>query len=169
MFFQKQNNKKKVKVEIKTEIKPPKKEKIKAPKRKRKNEINIDEKVKKNKETKKTIKKTFRRSNSWKRKKKKRKKIDKTRKKAIKGLVDFNNFIRDEVVEPGQKRSSSLAAHNVKQEIINSYRWWKEEGNKLIQCISLNESKGNFYATDKITKTLIKNQETHYIKKTLFL
>ena len=27
------------------------------------------------------------------------------KKKAIKGLVDFNNFIKDEVVEPGQKRS----------------------------------------------------------------
>ena len=52
---------------------------------------------------------------------KKKKKLKKTRKKAIKGLVDFNNFIRDEVVEPGQKRSFSLAARNVKQEIINSY------------------------------------------------
>ena len=53
---------------------------------------------------------------------KKEKKIDKTRKKAIKGLVDFNNFIRDEVVQPGQKRSFNLAACNVKQEIISSYR-----------------------------------------------
>ena len=52
---------------------------------------------------------------------KKKKKNDKTRKKAIKGLVDFNNFIRDEVVEPGQKGSFSLAARNVKREIINSY------------------------------------------------
>ena len=52
---------------------------------------------------------------------KKEKKIDKTRKKAIKGLVDFNNFIRDEVVEPRQKRSFSLAACNFKQEIINNY------------------------------------------------
>ena len=39
----------------------------------------------------------------------------------MKGLVDFNNFIRDEVVEPGQKRLFSLAACNVKREIINSY------------------------------------------------
>ena len=51
---------------------------------------------------------------------KKFKKIDKTRKKAIKCLVNFNNFIRDEVVEPGQKRSFNLATCNVKQEIINS-------------------------------------------------
>ena len=53
---------------------------------------------------------------------KKGKKIDKTRKKAIKCLVDFNNFIRDEVVEPRQKRSFNLATCNVKQEIINSYQ-----------------------------------------------
>ena len=54
-------------------------------------------------------------------KEEKQEKIDKTRKKAIKVLVDFNNFIRDEVVEPGQKRSFDLAARNVKREIINSY------------------------------------------------
>ena len=36
------------------------------------------------------------------------------KKKAIKGLVDFNNFIKDEVVEPGQKRSFSLLADNFK-------------------------------------------------------
>ena len=53
---------------------------------------------------------------------KKEKNIEKTRKKAIKGLVDFNNFIRDDVVQPGQKRSFNLAARNVKQEIINSYQ-----------------------------------------------
>ena len=35
-------------------------------------------------------------------------------KKAIKGLVDFNNFIRNKVVKPGQKRSFALAAGNVK-------------------------------------------------------
>ena len=39
----------------------------------------------------------------------------------MKGLVDFSNSIRDEIVEPGQKRLFSLAARNVKQEIINSY------------------------------------------------
>ena len=37
------------------------------------------------------------------------------------GLVDFNNFISDEVVEPGQKKLFNLAARNVKHEIINSY------------------------------------------------
>ena len=42
---------------------------------------------------------------------KKGKKIDKTRKKAIKCLV-----------EPRQKRSFNLATCNVKQEIINSYQ-----------------------------------------------
>ena len=155
MFFQKQSNKKKVKVEIKTEIKPPKKEKIKAPKRKRKNEINIDEISQKPKKTKKTIKKTFRRSNSWKRKKKKRKKIDKTRKKAIKGLVDFNNFIRDEIVEPGQKRSFNLAARNVKQETSTAIDDDKEKGINLYNAL-VNDSKSIFYATDKMKKTLIK-------------
>ena len=55
-------------------------------------------------------------------KRKKEKKIDKTRKKVITGVVDFNNFVRDEVAEPGQKRLFSLAAHKVKQEIINNYR-----------------------------------------------
>ena len=56
--------------------------------------------------------------------KKKNKKLERERrktKKAIKVLVDFNNFIRDAVVEPGQKRSFDLAARNVKREIINSY------------------------------------------------
>ena len=67
---------------------------------------------------KKRIKKTFNRSNSSKRKKKKRRK---KLKKAIKSLVDFNNFIRDEVVKPRQKRSFNLVSHYVKQEIINSY------------------------------------------------
>ena len=43
-------------------------------------------------------------------KEEKKKKNEKIRKKAIKGLVDFNNFIRGEAVEPGQKRSFSLAA-----------------------------------------------------------
>ena len=48
--------------------------------------------------------------------------IAKQEKKSIKGPIDFNNFIRDEVVEPGQKRSFNLKACNVKQEIINSYQ-----------------------------------------------
>ena len=51
-----------------------------------------------------------------------RKKIlTKLEKKAIKDLDDFNSFTRDEVVEPGQKCSFSLAGGNVKQEMINSY------------------------------------------------
>ena len=62
----KNKRKTKVKVEIKTEIKPPKlprKETIKAPKRKRKNQFNIDE-ISKKPKTKKTIKKTFHRTNN---------------------------------------------------------------------------------------------------------
>ena len=50
------------------------------------------------------IKKTFNRSKNWERKEKKRKKNnEKIRKTAINSMVDFNNFIRDDVVEPGQK------------------------------------------------------------------
>ena len=112
----KKKRKTKVKVEIKTEIKPPKppkKEKIKAPKQKRKNEINIDEIRKEPKKRKRS--KKFSMDQIVERK------IVKTRKKAIKGLVDFNNFIRNEVVESGQEKSFSLAACNVKREIINSY------------------------------------------------
>ena len=37
-------------------------------------------------------------------------------------MVNFNNFIKDKVGEPSQKKAFGLAAHNVKQEIINSYR-----------------------------------------------
>ena len=55
-------------------------------------------------------------------KEKKKKKVDKARKKAIKGLLDFNEFIRDKVVETGQQRSFILKAKDVKQEIIDSYR-----------------------------------------------
>ena len=51
-----------------------------------------------------------------------KKRIEKTREKAIKGLIDFNKFIRDDVVEPGQRRLFDFRARNVKQEIINSYR-----------------------------------------------
>ena len=54
-------------------------------------------------------------------KEKKKEKLTKQEKKAIKDLVHFNNFIMDVVIEPGQKRSLSLAARNVKREIINSY------------------------------------------------
>ena len=56
-------------------------------------------------------------------KREKNKKINKKtkKKKKMKGLVDFNNFIRDDVVDPGQRKSFNFAARNVKQ-IINSYR-----------------------------------------------
>ena len=55
-------------------------------------------------------------------KKKKKKKVDKAREKAIKGLLDFNEFIRNKVVGTGQQRSFILKAKDVKQEIIDSYR-----------------------------------------------
>ena len=58
-------------------------------------------------------------------KKKKKKTVDKAREKAIKGLLDFNEFIRDKVVETGQQRSFILKARDVKQEIIDNYRRWK--------------------------------------------
>ena len=95
--------------------------------------------------------------------KRERRKKEKTlknqkKKKAIKGLVDFNSFIRDEVVEPGQKRLFNLAAHNVKQEIINSYRCEKRKAINLYNAL-VNDSKSIFYATDKITKTLIKKNK----------
>ena len=55
-------------------------------------------------------------------KKKKKKTVDKAREKAIKGLLDFNEFIRNKVVGTGQQRSFILKAKDVKQEIIDSYR-----------------------------------------------
>ena len=95
--------------------------------------------------------------------KRERRKKEKTlknqeKKKAIKGLVDFNRFLRDEVVEPGQKRLFNLAAHNVKQEIINSYRCEKRKAINLYNAL-VNDSKSIFYATDKITKTLIEKNK----------
>ena len=95
--------------------------------------------------------------------KRERRKKEKTlknqeKKKAIKGLVDFNSFIRDEVVGPGQKRLFNLAAHNVKQEIINSYRCEKRKAINLYNAL-VNDSKSIFYTTDKITKTLIKKNK----------
>ena len=70
---------------------------------------------------KKRIKKTFNKLKNWKRNEKKKKinKKEKTIQKTIKGLVDFNNFIRDDVVDLGQRKSFNFAVHNVKQ-IINS-------------------------------------------------
>ena len=46
--------------------------------------------------------------------KERKKKIERTREKAIKGLIDFNKFIRNNVIEPGQRRSFDFKAHNVK-------------------------------------------------------
>ena len=53
---------------------------------------------------------------------KRKKKIEKTREKAIKGLIDFNKFIRANVIELGQRTSFGFKACNVKQEIIDSYQ-----------------------------------------------
>ena len=46
---------------------------------------------------------------------------EKTRKKTIKGLVNFLKFVIDDVVEPGKERWFNLAARNVKQDIINTH------------------------------------------------
>ena len=113
---------KKVKGEDKTERKPPKKEEKAKARGKRKNETNIDERVKKPKKRRKqSTKLSIDQKIERERRKNENKKNKKTRTKSIKGLVDFNNFIRDEVVEPGQKQSFDLKARDVKQEIINSY------------------------------------------------
>ena len=53
--------------------------------------------------------------------KERKKKIEKTKEKAIKGLIDFNKFIRDDIIEHGQRKSFDFKEHNVKQEIIDSY------------------------------------------------
>ena len=53
-------------------------------------------------------------------------------------------------------KKSSTATDDDKKKAINLY-------NALV-----NDSKSVFYATDKITKILIKKQESRYIKKTLF-
>ena len=54
-------------------------------------------------------------------------KKQKKRIKAIKGLIDFNKFIRDGVIKPGQRRSFDFKACNVKQEIVNSYQRWRRK------------------------------------------
>ena len=65
-------------------------------------------------------------------KKEKKKNIEKTRKKAIKGLVDFNNFIRDDVGEPRQKdrltqqllisnKKSSRTIDDEKKKVMNLF------------------------------------------------
>ena len=76
-------------------------------------------------------------------KEKEEKKIWENKKKALKGLGNFNNFISDEVVEPRQKRLFCLAASNVKQEIINSYRCEKKKAINLYNAL-VNDSKAFF-------------------------
>ena len=120
----KQKKKTKTKVEIEGDVPsivPERK------KRKRKKKINDNEIifVKPTKKRKKKSSVTAEQKLEKARKKEektRKKKIEKTREKAIKGLIDFNKFIRDDVVEPGQRRLFDFRARNVKQEIINSYR-----------------------------------------------
>ena len=69
----------------------------------------------------------------------KKKKNQKTRKKSLKILVDFNNFIRDEVVEPGQKKSFNLKARDVKLAIDDEKKKPINLNNALV-----NDSKGIF-------------------------
>ena len=69
----------------------------------------------------------------------KKKKNQKTRKKSLKILVDFNNFIRDEVVEPGQKKSFNLKARDVKLAIDDEKKKPINLNNALV-----NNSKGIF-------------------------
>ena len=51
---------------------------------------------------------------------------------------------------------------------MNSYWCWKEES-KFIQCISVNDSKSAFYATDKITKTLVRKARNSLYEKGIVL
>ena len=98
--------------------------------------------------------------------KERKNKIEETREKAIKGLTDFNKFIRDDVIEPGQSRSFDFKARNVKQEIIDSYGRWrrKKKARNLYKALT-NDSKSVFYATNKITKTLVKKSKKLIIWK----
>ena len=96
-------------------------------------------------------------------KKEKKKNIEKTRKKAIKGLVDFNNFIRDEVGEPRQKdrlTQQLLISNKKSSRTIDD----EKKSDELIQCIS-HGFKMYFFTTDKITKTLIKKGKNSLYKK----
>ena len=135
-MFHEQNpklkKKTKVKVKITTEIKPPKKEKVKTRKGKRKNEINIGEVSKKTKNS-------TRESKTLSVNQIVEKKYNKTRKKAVKDLVDFNNFLRDVVVE----QSQMTVIDDEQKKAVNLY-------NALV-----NDSKRVFYDR-KNNKTLIK-------------
>ena len=45
----------------------------------------------------------------------------KARQDAVEGLQDYNKFIRDQVIEEGQKRTYHQYTKNIKQEILDSY------------------------------------------------
>ena len=97
-----------------------------------------------------------------------KKKIEKTREKAI-SLIDFNKFIRDNVVEPGQRRSFDFKACNVKKEIIGNYQKWRRrnKARNLFEAFA-NDSKSVFYATNKKTKTLVKKARNTLYKRHCF-
>ena len=99
---------------------------LKEKKRKRKKKINDNEiifiKPTKKQKKKSSLTADQKLEKARKKEEKARKKNEKTSEKAIKGLIDFNKFIRDEVVELGQRRSFDFSACNFKQEIIDSYR-----------------------------------------------
>ena len=121
-------------------MKTPKKEKIKAPKRKRKNEINIDKISKKTKKWRKRSKKLSVGQIVERERRKKEKTLTKHKKKATKGLVDFNNFIRDEVVEPEQKRLFNLEARNSSKKSSTAIDDEKEKAINLYNAL-VNNSK----------------------------
>ena len=139
---------------------------MKAPKLKKK-EINMDEISKKPKKQRRESRKLSI-DQIVGREREKKKKIRKNNKKARKDLVDFNNFIWVRLLNPGKKdrltqqlvmsnKKSSTAIDNEKKNVMN-----------LFKALAT-DSKSIFYATHKITKTIIKKQRTHYIKKPLFL
>ena len=139
---------------------------MKAPKRKKK-EMNMDEISKKPKKQRRESRKLSI-DQIVGREREKNKKIRKNNKKARKDLVDFNNFIWVRLLNPGKKdrltqqlvmsnKKSSTAIDNEKKNVMN-----------LFKALAT-DSKSIFYTTHKITKTIIKKQRTHYIKKPLFL
>ena len=97
-----------------------------------------------------------------------KKKIEKTRGKAIKGLIDFNKFIRANVVGPGQRRSFDFRACNVMSNKKSSTGTKDEEEKKkarnLYKALT-NDSESVFYATNKITKTLVKKARNSLYRK----
>ena len=57
---------------------------------------------------------------------------------------------------------------NKKSSTVTKDEEEKKKARNLYKVLTI-DSKSVFHATNKITKTLVKKQETHYIKKTLFL